>query len=551
MGQGTRGSASCLLCAPGYQPISPLRSRRLGEPEGTRRARAAGLDEGPRPTSNPGRTLSPLSHPVSPAMELPSACSHPGWFLLSLLLGLLLWAGRRRAWDPRKCPTDLTGKTVVVTGANSGERGRVTGERGGRGGAGHGCGAAGPAWHRTSHPPFAAVAGGGGSSLLPRDGEGDTCVGDAAIAQRCGAAAGAAGPWAGVMRARGTVTPVRSGVPCTALSTGHCAPCSGAVPGPGRCRLSPLRRGIPVPAVPAAGLCPSGLVTDGQGHRAPSAPGTARCLSPRHSGAGTAWLGVRCHHSVAGVIGGRGSGPCDPGHTALRSREPRPGAPAPLPPVPPPSAGSLALALGCLLAVAELPGTGCHAQPCPAGSRCAAPRQGCPGDICWHWGILAAVETPWDTPVSPTAGRALARDSGVPGGVTEEPLCRGLLPLGWQRGIWALERERDAAVLCPLRGVTVNALSPGVVSTSIMRHFSWAVQALFVLIRPFIKSAEQGAISTIYCAVAEEVSGITGKYFDSGCGLALPSPAARDAGLARKLWEESERLTGLTDGPRP
>lgn len=66
-------------------------------------------------------------------MELPSACSHPGWFLLSLLLGLLLWAGRRRAWDPRKCPTDLTGKTVIVTGANSGERGRVTGERGGRG----------------------------------------------------------------------------------------------------------------------------------------------------------------------------------------------------------------------------------------------------------------------------------------------------------------------------------------------------------------------------------------------------------------------------------
>lgn len=62
-------------------------------------------------------------------MELPSVCSHPCWFLLTLLLGLLLWARRRRTWDPRKCPTDLTGKTVIVTGANSGERGLVAGER--------------------------------------------------------------------------------------------------------------------------------------------------------------------------------------------------------------------------------------------------------------------------------------------------------------------------------------------------------------------------------------------------------------------------------------
>lgn len=64
------------------------------------------------------------------------------------------------------------------------------------------------------------------------------------------------------------------------------------------------------------------------------------------------------------------------------------------------------------------------------------------------------------------------------------------------------------------------------------------------------QSAEQGAVSTLYCAVSEEVSGITGKYFDSDCGLVLPSAAARDAGLAHKLWEESERLTGLSAGPQ-
>ncbi|KAI1238069.1 Retinol dehydrogenase 12, partial [Lamprotornis superbus] len=117
---------------------------------------------------------------------------------------------------------------------------------------------------------------------------------------------------------------------------------------------------------------------------------------------------------------------------------------------------------------------------------------------------------------------------------------------------------------CGPAGVTANALSPGVVSTSIMRHFSWPVRALFSLLRPFMKvsgagscpswgqrggwgSAEQGAASTIFCAVSEEAAGITGKYFDSSCRLALPSVAARDAALARKLWEASERLTGLTE----
>uniref|UniRef100_A0A8C9NN21 Retinol dehydrogenase 12 n=1 Tax=Serinus canaria TaxID=9135 RepID=A0A8C9NN21_SERCA len=47
--------------------------------------------------------------------------SEPPWWLLPLpLLALLLRATRRSPWDPRKCPTDLTGKTVIVTGANSG-----------------------------------------------------------------------------------------------------------------------------------------------------------------------------------------------------------------------------------------------------------------------------------------------------------------------------------------------------------------------------------------------------------------------------------------------
>ncbi len=50
-------------------------------------------------------------------------------------------------------------------------------------------------------------------------------------------------------------------------------------------------------------------------------------------------------------------------------------------------------------------------------------------------------------------------------------------------------------------------------------------------------------MSSIYCAVAEEMEGITGKYFDSDCSLVLPAPLARDAALAVKDFEMSERVT--------
>lgn len=163
----------------------------------------------------PGRTLS-LSQPLSPAMELPSACSHPGWSVLALGLGLLLWARRRRGWDPRRCPTDLTGKTVIVTGANSGETalvawGATVLQRLGRGDAGgpdamrgagemqdRGAGLWDPAW------PWGLAAGGPPSPA----------AGLAPVAQM---APGEAGSWSpGCARcAPGASTP------CTMLTAGR------------------------------------------------------------------------------------------------------------------------------------------------------------------------------------------------------------------------------------------------------------------------------------------------------------------------------------------
>lgn len=66
---------------------------------------------------------------------------------------------------------------------------------------------------------------------------------------------------------------------------------------------------------------------------------------------------------------------------------------------------------------------------------------------------------------------------------------------------------------------------------------------MFVFILLHVQSAEEGAVSTIYCAVAEETEGISGKYFDSDCSLVLPAPDARDQAIGAKEFEYCERLT--------
>ncbi|XP_051537413.1 retinol dehydrogenase 11 isoform X2 [Myxocyprinus asiaticus] len=95
-----------------------------------------------------------------------------------------------------------------------------------------------------------------------------------------------------------------------------------------------------------------------------------------------------------------------------------------------------------------------------------------------------------------------------------------------------------------LLGVTANSLHPGVAMTEVMRNYNFTLRFLFNLVGFFFfKSSEEAAVNTIYCAVSEEMEGITGKYFDSDCSLVLPSPPARDPALGVKEFEICERLT--------
>jgi len=88
------------------------------------------------------------------------------------------------------------------------------------------------------------------------------------------------------------------------------------------------------------------------------------------------------------------------------------------------------------------------------------------------------------------------------------------------------------------------SLHPGVIPTNLGRHMSPLITlAMGLFMRPFAKTIPQGAATTCYAAVHASPAP-SGAYL-SDCAVAKANPHADDAGLADRLWETSERLTGL------
>jgi NAD(P)-dependent dehydrogenase (short-subunit alcohol dehydrogenase family) len=93
-------------------------------------------------------------------------------------------------------------------------------------------------------------------------------------------------------------------------------------------------------------------------------------------------------------------------------------------------------------------------------------------------------------------------------------------------------------------GLTANCLHPGVVRTGFGRDARPLMRVGITIAKPFMLSPERGADTTVYLASSPDVAAKTGGYYVKR-QLREPSAAARDDGLARRLWEISERLTGL------
>ncbi|CAM4568984.1 retinol dehydrogenase 12-like isoform X3 [Lepidochelys kempii] len=92
-------------------------------------------------------------------------------------------------------------------------------------------------------------------------------------------------------------------------------------------------------------------------------------------------------------------------------------------------------------------------------------------------------------------------------------------------------------------GVTANSLHPGTVHSSLGRH-SILMTLLWKTFSFFLKTPREGAQTSVYCAVAEELESVTGQYF-SDCRPAYVSPQGRNDELAKKFWNVSCELLGI------
>ncbi|XP_061638430.1 dehydrogenase/reductase SDR family member 13-like isoform X1 [Phyllopteryx taeniolatus] len=105
---------------------------------------------------------------------------------------------------------------------------------------------------------------------------------------------------------------------------------------------------------------------------------------------------------------------------------------------------------------------------------------------------------------------------------------------------------RELANILEGSKVTCYSLHPGIIYTKLCRNMSlWQQFLLMPFAKLFFLDPESGSQTTLYCALQEGIETLSGRYF-SNCALQQVGHKGRDDAQAKKLWEVSERLTGLS-----
>ncbi len=100
------------------------------------------------------------------------------------------------------------------------------------------------------------------------------------------------------------------------------------------------------------------------------------------------------------------------------------------------------------------------------------------------------------------------------------------------------------------RAVTANCVHPGVVASRIFNNTPWPARALILPMTLFFISPAKGAEGLVKLALAPELEGVSGRYYER-TSEARSTSQSHDAEIARRLWDVSAQMTGLVSMAAP
>jgi NAD(P)-dependent dehydrogenase (short-subunit alcohol dehydrogenase family) len=96
--------------------------------------------------------------------------------------------------------------------------------------------------------------------------------------------------------------------------------------------------------------------------------------------------------------------------------------------------------------------------------------------------------------------------------------------------------------------VTANSLHPGFVDTRFGDQSGGLFSYLIRIGKKTVAlSPQKGARTIVYLASSPEVADVSGEYYYK-CRVATPTAQAQDDAAARRLWQETEKLSGINWG---
>jgi NAD(P)-dependent dehydrogenase (short-subunit alcohol dehydrogenase family) len=103
-------------------------------------------------------------------------------------------------------------------------------------------------------------------------------------------------------------------------------------------------------------------------------------------------------------------------------------------------------------------------------------------------------------------------------------------------------------------GINVYVLHPGsMIQTNISRGYPIFSKIMNVITKPFVKNVQQGAATTVYCAVSPDCENDSGKYYESCWDdeNSLQKNLAHDTDFQDALWQRSLEFIKKFEESRP